>query len=223
MKAFILAAGFGTRLKPLTDKLPKALVNFRGEPMINYQIKKLKKLGFDEIIVNAHHFPDLIVDYFNYADLGINIKVIVEKEILGTGGGILNAKKYLKSEDFFLVVNVDVYTSFNFRKIIEHHKSNNNLVTLGVQRRETKRHLEFDKNMNLIRRENDKSDKKSLYAFNGIHIISNKIFDYKYKIEYNDIIDIYMDLIKKEEVIKGFNIGKSKFQDLGKIDSLRNF
>jgi len=219
MKAMILAAGYGTRLKPLTDSIPKALVPFNGEPMINYQIKKLVKYGFEEIAVNAHHFAEQITDYFDKNSFGIKIKVIVEEEILGTGGGILNALEFFKDENFFLAVNVDVLTDFDFSKIIEFHKSGNPLASLAVQKRVTKRHLEFDNSMRLLKRETESSVKENLYAFNGVHIISNKIFTGR-KIEYLDIFDLYLELINEERKVLGFDVGECIFRDLGKTENL---
>jgi len=217
MKAMILAAGFGTRLRPLTDSIPKALVPFNGEPMINYQIKKLVSYGFDEIIINAHHFAEQITEYFKKNSFGVKIDVIEEEEILGTGGGILNAAKYFKNENFFLVINVDVFTDFDFSKIIKYHKSKLPFVTLAVQKRKTKRYLEFDKNMKLLGRENENSQKENLYAFNGIHIISNKIFKGR-KTEYLDIIDLYLspEYAELRNNIYGFDTGECVFKDLGK-------
>jgi N-acetyl-alpha-D-muramate 1-phosphate uridylyltransferase len=215
MKAMILAAGFGTRLKPLTDNLPKALVPFGNEPMINYQIKKLKEFGFTEIVVNAHHFANQISDYFNKNSFGIKINVIEEENILGTGGGILNAKKYLESEESFLVINVDVFTDFDFSKLIIFHKSRTPLASIAVQKRKTKRYLEFDDNMKLLNRENENSKKENLYAFNGIHIISNKFFTDR-KIEYLDIFDLYFEMINQGKEVFGFDVEDSEFRDLGK-------
>lgn len=219
MKAMILAAGYGTRLKPLTDTIPKALVPFKGEPMINYQIRKLVNCGFEEIIVNAHHFAEQISGYFGRNSSGINVNVIEEKEILGTGGGILNAEKYFRDEKFFLVINVDVYTNFDFNKIIEFHKIRNPLASLTVQKRKTKRYLEFDNEMKLLCRETENSRIENLYAFNGVHIISNKIFQNR-RIEYLDIIDLYFEMMNNKNEILGFNIGECEFRDLGKIANL---
>jgi N-acetyl-alpha-D-muramate 1-phosphate uridylyltransferase len=219
MKAMILAAGFGTRLKPLTDNLPKALVPFGNEPMVNYQIKKLKEIGFSEIVINAHHFAGKITDYFNKNSFGIKINLIEEENILGTGGGILNAKKYFEKEEFFLAINVDVFTDFDFSKLIIFHKSRTPLASVAVQKRKTKRYLEFDKEMKLLHRQNEDSQKENLYAFNGIHIISNKIFTDR-KIEYLDIFDLYLEMINKGEDVFGFDVENSEFRDLGKIENL---
>ncbi len=221
MKAMILSAGFGTRLMPYTDNLPKALICHNNLPMINYQIEMLKKYGVHEIIVNAHHHYQKIVDYFAENDFGIHVNVIVENEILGTGGGILNASKYLRYEKFFIVINVDIKTNMDMSGIISYHKSFKPLATLAVQKRQTKRYLEFDDQMNLIGRENDKSNKKNLYAFNGIHIISNDIFKRNTEVKFEDILDIYFNKIKTgKDFVRGYNAGTSFFKDLGKIENL---
>lgn len=221
MKAMILSAGFGTRLKPFTDNLPKALVPYNKIPMINYQIERMKKAGIEEIVVNAHHHSDKIVSYFNKNNFGIKIDVLVEEEILGTGGGVLNAKKYFKDEDFFLVVNVDIETDINFSEMISYHKSQNQFATIAVQKRKTKRYLEFDTALHLIGRENKSSIKENLFAFNGVHAITNRIFEKNFEIKFADILNIYLEVIKdKVELVLGYDTGKSTFKDLGKIENL---
>jgi len=221
MKAMILSAGFGTRLVPYTDSLPKALICHKNLPMINYQIEMLKKYGVREIIVNAHHHYQKIVDYFAKNNFGIDVNVIVENEILGTGGGILNASNYLENEKFFISVNVDIETNMNLPAMIQYHKLFQPLATLAVQKRPTKRYLEFDGEMNLVGRETDKSDKKNLYAFNGIHIISNEIFKKDLKVKYEDILNIYFDLIRNgNSFLRGFDARDSSFKDLGKLENL---
>jgi len=219
MKAMILAAGFGTRLKPLTDKLPKALVPFRNGTIISYQIDKLKKLGVDEIIINTHHFSKLIENYFKENNFDLKISLIAEEQILGTGGGILNAKEYFKNEDNFLVINTDVYTDFPFKELIENH--NNNFATLSVQKRNTTRYLRFDEEMNLLERIKTIEPEKYDFAFNGIHVISSDIFKLGLEIKYTDIIDIYLSARTKGFTIKGYDVKSSTFDDLGKIEVLK--
>jgi NDP-sugar pyrophosphorylase family protein len=220
MKGMILAAGFGSRLKPLTDTHPKALIPYRNKPVINYQIERLINIGVDEIIVNAYHHSDRIEKYFKFNRFKAKIKVIVEDELLGTGGAVLNAKEYLKDEDYFYVLNVDIDTDMNLRPMKEFHKEKENIATLAVQRRISSRKLEFASNMNLVGRETPESDEKNLFAFNGIHIISNRIFDKGYNVEFIDIIDLYLDLITKNELVRGYDIGKKYFKDLGKMENL---
>ncbi len=219
MKAIILSAGFGTRLKPITDTIPKALVPYKGKPLIVHQIEKLKLLSTYEIIVNVHHHKEKIIEFFKQNDFGVKITISDEEEILGTGGGILNAEKFLINNSYFLVMNVDIISDIDIGKFIESH-SENNFATLAVQKRKTSRYLEFDNSMNLVCRQNENSNEKNLYAFNGMHIISNKIFELNLKTEFSDIINIYLDAIKKGYEVKGYDAGNISFKDIGKIENL---
>jgi NDP-sugar pyrophosphorylase family protein len=216
----ILAAGYGTRLKPLTDSLPKALVIHKGKTLLEHQIEKLKDIGISEIVINTHHFSDKIVEFVNRNKFDLKIDVIVEKEILGTGGGVLNASDYLKSDDFFIVLNVDIDSDFDISEIIKYHKKYNPIATIGIQKRATKRYLEFTPDLILISRGNENSSKNNLYAFNGIHIISKDFFSKGFRIKYCDIIDIYLEIINRGEKIKGFDLKKTTFKDLGKKENL---
>ncbi len=221
MKAMILAAGFGTRLKPLTENIPKALVPFRNGTMISYQIDRLKEAGITDIVINAHHRYRKIVEYFQNNDFGLNIRVIVENSILGTGGGILNAADLLSGDKFFTVINVDVYTDYNISDIINSFKKLNLLALVAVQKRNTSRYLLFDNDMILKKRTLDGNNKHS-YGFNGIHVISNEIFDKGLTKEYSDIIDLYLRLSDKGCIIKGIDTGNSTFLDLGKPENLKS-
>jgi len=225
-KAMILAAGFGTRLKPLTDSIPKALVPFRNGTMISYQIEKLKRYGITNITVNAHHFAEQIEEYFLENHFGVSINVIKEDVILGTGGGILNAEKYLNDgiNAAFLAINVDVFTDFDFEKIIDYHISSANLATLLVQKRKTSRYLELDKEMELTGRVKCEILEDNFFAFNGVHIISNEIFRLGYPVKYLDIIDIYLDTERMHgRTVKGYDSGDSLFVDIGKINVYERF
>jgi len=217
-KAMILAAGYGTRLKPLTDNFPKALVPFKNGTMISYQLEKLKGIGIKEVIVNAYHFSEQLIKYFQENDFGVKIDIITEDEILGTGGGVLNAKDYLGSEEYFLVLNVDVFTDFNIELLIKEYEVCKPFALLAVQKRNTSRYLEFDNNFILKGRVKSNSIEENYYAFNGMHIISNEIFSQNNKIGYRDIIDIY---IEEKKIVKGFNVGESVFIDLGKVENLK--
>lgn len=221
MKAIILSAGFGTRLAPLTDNLPKALITHKNRPMINYQIDLLKGSGVNEIVVNAHHHFQKIMDYFSENDFGIKINVIVEDEILGTGGGIMNASYYFQNENFFIAVNADLETGIDLSDMIKYHQLHMPFATLAVQKRNSKKLLEFDREMNLMGRENYLSEKRYLYAFNGMHIISNEIFRKNYEVKFMNILDIYFNEINNRTgFVKGFNVGESIFNDLGKLENL---
>lgn len=225
-KAIILAAGFGTRLKPLTDSIPKALVPFRNGTMISYQIEKLKRYGITDITVNAHHFSEQIEEYFSENHFGVSVNVIKEEVILGTGGGILNAEKCLNdgSNASFLAVNVDVLTDFDFKKIINYHISSADFATLLVQKRKTSRYLELDKEMELTGRVKCETPEDNFFAFNGVHLISNEIFRLGYPVKYLDIIDIYLDAERMHcRTVKGYDAGESLFEDIGKLNAYEKF
>ncbi|MBK6878882.1 MAG: NTP transferase domain-containing protein [Ignavibacteria bacterium] len=221
MKAMILAAGFGTRLKPFTETHPKALIPYHGKPMILHQIERLKKAGVDEIIVNAHHFSEQIIDYFSNNRFGIKGSVITEEEILGTGGGVLNAKELLMGGGSFIVINVDVDTDMNLNRMLIHHESVSPLATIAVQKRKSGRYLEFTADMRLKSRQNDESAEKNLFAFNGIHVISDEFLGMGFREGFSDILNLYFDAIKeKEHFISGYDAGDCMFKDLGKTENL---
>lgn len=221
MKAMILAAGYGKRLKPLTDKIPKALVPFQDGTMISYQINKLKKHGVKEIIVNAHHLKEKIIEYFSINNFGISIKITAEEKILGTGGGIINARDYLGSEKFFIAMNTDVYTDFDISLLTQYHEKYGKLATLAVQKRISGRYIEFDRNMVFKGRKKAGDAGENLYAFNGIHAISGEIFQLVPVTQYTDILDIYTNLSNKGQIIEGYDTGNCIFKDLGKPENLR--
>jgi len=216
----ILAAGYGTRLKPLTDSIPKALVIHKGKTLLEHQIDKLKNSGISEIVINAHHFSDKILDFINQNKFDLKVDVIIEKTILGTGGGVLNAFDYLKSEDFFIVLNVDIDSDFDISEIIKYHEKYKPIATIGIQKRVTKRYLEFTSDLVLVGRGNENFSKNNLYAFNGIHIISKDFFSKGFETKYCNIIDIYLELVNRGEKIKGFDLKKTTFKDLGKKENL---
>ena len=216
----ILSAGFGTRLRPLTDNTPKALVLYKNKTLIEHQLERLKYAGITEIIINAHHLADKMVEYFKLNDFGLKIEILKEDEILGTGGGILNANPFLKDEECFLVINVDVDTDISLSEIIEHHYKINPFATLAIQKRITKRYLEFDSQLNFIGRAGENTSIEDRYAFNGIHVISGEIFNQNFEVRYRDIIDLYLELLMKGEKIKGYDIKNFRFKDIGKIENL---
>ena len=152
MKTMILCAGLGTRLKPWTEKHPKALVPVGGVPMLKRVSDRLIEQGFDEITVNIHHFGDQIEEYIK-GDSVLSGKVNISDEsvmLLDTGGGILNAESLLGADDRpFLVHNVDILSNADLRSLMEQHKSSNRHVTLLVSERKSDRKLVFDAEMKL--------------------------------------------------------------------------
>lgn len=223
MKGIILSAGFGTRLMPLTETKPKALIEYRNVPMIEHQIKRLQNAGVTEIFINVHHHADKMLEYFekntDKFETGIFLKR--ENEILGTGGGILNFSEQLKDEEFFYVINVDVDTDFEITKLKDLFVKKKPLAVIAIQDRGSKRKLEFTDDLRLIGRQTSGSDAKNLFAFNGIHLISNSIFEYNSENKYSDIFDVYFELMKKYNLeVYGYDTGECNFKDLGKIENL---
>jgi NDP-sugar pyrophosphorylase family protein len=161
----ILAAGLGTRLRPLTDTCPKALVEISGRALLEITLTRLRAFGVTEVIINVHHFADMIIDYLkSHNNFGLRIELSREDILLDTGGGLKKAAWFfpedparddsLRSESSipdepFLLHNVDVITTIDFARMLQFHKENHALATLAVQRRETSRPLLFDNHLQL--------------------------------------------------------------------------
>jgi mannose-1-phosphate guanylyltransferase len=224
----ILAAGFGTRLKPLTLTTPKALVSFEGVPMIEIVLKKLISAGIKEVIINTHHFSEQINKYFSDRAFPLRIQLVQEEEILGTGGGIKNAAPYLKDAENFLVHNVDVLSEIDIIKLYDFHLKESAFVSLSVQNRKTSRPLLIDENNYIIGRVSrgqhlryktpHGSDKE--VAFSGIHVISCEIFNYFPQEKFFDIFAVYFDLIKANKKIIGCDSGNVTWRDLGNYHNI---
>lgn len=190
MKAMIFAAGFGTRLKPVTDKIPKALVPVGGVPMLEHIILKIKAAGFTHIIINIHHLGEQILDFLaSKNNFGLTIDVSDERDyLLDTGGGIKHASCFLEGNEPFLVHNVDIFSDVDLEAMNRSHVGSNALATLFVSHRRSARQLVFNKEEQLCGwRNRETGEVKSSYpnfdpsnhleyAFGGIHVISPEIF-----------------------------------------------
>jgi NDP-sugar pyrophosphorylase family protein len=158
MKAMILAAGLGTRLRPLTDTRPKALVEVAGRTLLEITLSRLSSFGVRDIIINVHHFPDMIFDYLKaHGNFGLHIEISSEEQLLDTGGGLKKASWFflqdsMHSEEPFILHNVDVISTIDLRRMAEFHNEKQALATLAVQRRESSRQLLFDGNLQLCGR-----------------------------------------------------------------------
>ena len=186
----IFAAGLGTRLKPLTDHMPKALVPVAGKPMLEHVIGKLKASGFDEIVINVHHFADQIIDFLKEKDnFGIRIWISDEsEELLDTGGGIKKAAPYF--DEPFLVHNADILSNIDLKAMYNYHLTSSNDATLLVSPRKTVRYLLFDEGNRLqgwVNKDTLQTKPEGFvyhpevqkeYAFGGIHVISPTLFKY---------------------------------------------
>lgn len=189
MKALIFAAGLGTRLKPLTDTMPKALVPVGGQPLLKHIILRLRDAGYDDIVVNVHHFAGQIKAYLSSEDFAVRLSVSDESEhLLDTGGGVLFAEPLLRGEGSFLVHNVDIFSNLSLETFRESVREDA-LATLVGSQRETSRYLLVDESCRLVGWTNVKTGEvRSPYpglnasecrrlAFAGIHMLSDGIFD----------------------------------------------
>jgi len=233
MKAMIFAAGLGTRLKPLTDTLPKALVPIAGKPLLEHVILKLKSAGFDEIIVNVHHFPDLIIDFLKANDnFGIRIEVSDERDLLlDTGGGIRKAAWFFDDGKPFLVHNVDILSNVDLHALYHQHLRTNALATLVVSKRDTFRYLLFDDNLRLNGWINEKTGETKpanlkhekffqKLAFSGIQVLSPAVLKLMETLEPKfPIMDFYLSNASTQ-TISGFVPDNYSMLDVGKLDVL---
>lgn len=234
MKAMILAAGLGTRLKPLTDTLPKALLPINGKPILERLILKLKAAGFREIVINIHHLGDQIIDFLQANDnFGVKIKISDERNyLLDTGGAIKQAAKYLQGDKPFLVHNVDIISDVDLNALYEHYLETTPLATLLVSKRDTSRYLLFNKENKLSAwRNHETGEIKSFfpdldpvkyteYAFGGIHVISPRIFDYMEEWTGKfSIINFYLSVCTKTNIL-AYPAKNITLIDVGKISSL---
>ena len=153
MKAMILAAGLGTRLRPLTDNRPKALVEVGGRTLLEIALSRLSSFGIREVIINVHHFAHMVVDYLKANDnFGMRVDISHEEILLDTGGGLKKAAYFFlrnsaPSEEPFILHNVDVISTIDLRRMTQFHAANRPLATLAVQERETTRYLLFDEEL----------------------------------------------------------------------------
>lgn len=228
MKALILSAGLGTRLKPFTDNHPKALAVVNGKTLLERNIEYLKSFGVTEFVINVHHFADQIKDFLDSKDnFGVKIHISDETdEVLETGGGLVKARKFLEN-DTFLVMNVDILTDLDINHLIQVHEKHKPVVTLAVSDRTSSRKLLFEKDMWLKGWKNFSTGEEIIesdevlieFAFSGIHIIEPELFDMLPKSGKFSIMTNYMELMKSE-IIMGYDHSGGKLVDVGRPESV---
>ncbi len=228
----ILAAGLGTRLRPLTDATPKALLQAGPYTLLEFAIKKLKNAGFNDLIINVHHLADMITDYLlKNNNFGCNIAISDESEkLLDTGGAIKKAGHFFDDGKPFIVYNADIVSNIDLSGVYNFHLNSGNHATLVVRRRESTRYLLFDENMQLVEWVNKAKGLSRVvhitkkppmaFAFSGIHVIDPSLLSHLGNKEVFSIIDSYLDLAK-EFRIGGFHDESTLFADAGKPESLK--
>ena len=235
MQAMIFAAGVGTRLKPLTDRIPKALVRVGGEPLLKRVIFQLKDAGFTRIVVNVHHFSNQIIDYLRDNDnFGMDIRISDESDkLLETGGGIKKAWPLFDQKEPVLIHNVDILSNVDLKKFYQMEAETPLAARLLVSVRKTKRYLLFDDTMRLVGWTNIetgevKSPYKDLdpkqykmYAFSGIHMVAPSLFPLmEEEPDKFPIMDFYLRHCDKVR-IEGYVKNDLKLMDVGKQETLK--
>lgn len=227
----ILAAGLGTRLKPFTDKHPKALAIVNNKTILERNIRFLASFGIKEIIINVHHFADQIINFIK-TNRGFGSDILFSdetNEVLETGGGIKKASWFFEKDTSpFVVMNVDILTDMNLNQMILENEQNNPIATLAVTSRKTSRYFLFDKSGKLCGWQNVLTGQKKISrevsdyyekSFSGIHIISPKIFPLIKMEGKFSMVDVYLEL-SKTHAIASFDHSNSKFIDVGKPESI---
>ncbi|MEG8990749.1 nucleotidyltransferase family protein [Ignavibacteria bacterium 4148-Me] len=231
MKAFILAAGLGTRLRPLTDSTPKALIKINGIPLLEIIIKRLIKFGFNKITINVHHLAEQIIDFIEKNKFDADIFISDERNLLlDTGGGLKKASSFFDDGFPFLIHNVDVLSDINLIDFYEYHKNQDAIATIAVQKRNSSRYFLFDNENNLCGWKNSKTSETKIvrasstplneYAFSGIHIVNPDIFNHFPRDDVFSIIDFYL-AVAVEKRITFYDHSKNFFFDLGKKENLQ--
>jgi mannose-1-phosphate guanylyltransferase len=226
----ILAAGLGTRLRPLTNDRPKALVEVAGRTLLEITLTRLKEFGVREAIVNTHHFAEMIPAYLKkHENFGMRIEISHEDALLDTGGGLKKAAWFFEdSSEPFLLHNVDVISTIDLRRMAQFHAQQNALATMATQERKTSRPLLFDEEGRLRAR----GEKESVpilgakdagmhaLAFAGIHVISPRIFSVMRETGVFSIIDAYLRLSAEGDKIVAFRADEYRWRDLGRPENV---
>ena len=232
MRAMILAAGLGTRLRPLTDDRPKALVEVGGHTLLEITLRRLREFGIHQVIINVHHFGDMVVDYLKKnGDFGMHIEMSREEILLDTGGGLKHAAWFFLQDDGnpFLLHNVDVLSTIDLRRMVQFHREHQALATLAVQDRETSRYLLFDEERRLCGRQAGRNQPPEMMhpsrstralAFSGVHVISPRFLPLMTEQGVFSIITSYLRLAAQGENIMAFRADAYYWRDLGKPENL---
>lgn len=235
MKAMILAAGLGTRLRPLTNDRPKALVEIAGHTLLEITLRRLRTFGVQDVIVNTHHYADSIARYLQeHRNFGMRIAISHEETLLDTGGGLKKAAPFFldspgDSQEPFILHNVDVVSTIDLARMLRLHTEQNALATLAVQDRNTARPLLFDEAGQLCGRRTGPDAEAEWarpahpaqpLAFSGIHILSPRLFAGMEEQGKFPIIPAYLRLAARGEKILAFRADEYYWRDLGRPESL---
>jgi NDP-sugar pyrophosphorylase family protein len=231
MKAMVLAAGLGTRLRPLTDDRPKALVEIDGHTLLEIALRRLRSFGVTEAIVNTHHFAEIVKEFLRGHDFGMRVEISHEETLLDTGGGLKQAAWFFLEGDAqkpFLLHNVDVLSTIDLDAMVCFHREQNALATLAVQDRVTSRPLLFDERGELCGRKvgdvepemAKHANEVKTWAFAGIHVLSPAIFGKLSEEGAFPIIPAYLRMAAQGEKVVAFNADQWYWRDLGRPENV---
>lgn len=219
MKAFLLAAGLGTRLRPVTENIPKCLVPINGRPLLYFWLRSFEKYGISEVLINMHHFPELILNYLNDVKCGLDIVTVYEHELLGSAGTIRNNMDFIDENETFLICYSDNLTNVNISRMIEFHNSHENIFTLGLFHAANPKQCgiaELDEANRVIDFVEKPENPKSNLAGAGIYVTEKAIMDF---IPNRFPSDLGYDVIPKlTNKMSGYYI-RDYFRDIGTIES----
>lgn len=225
MKAMILAAGLGTRLEPLTKIRPKPLFPVVNRPLLGIIIEQIQGMGARGIIINAHHLAEQVERFVGGGQWDAEVEVRIEPRILGTGGGIKNCADFLHDVPFFIVVNADIYYTFDLNPAIDYHRETQNLATLVLcdHPRFNQVGIDGEGHIVSIRRELITPSKpaKQLLTFTGIHIISPELLNSMPSTGFFGIMELYTELAARGEAIRGYHMNEEYWQDMGSVETYR--
>ena len=236
MRAMVLAAGLGTRLRPLTNDRPKALVEIGGRTLLELTLTRLASFGVRDVIINVHHFADLVIQYLQAnSNFGLQVGISREELLLDTGGGLKKASWFFlqdptRLDEPFILHNVDVVSTIDFQRLMNFHNENHALATLAVQERESSRYLLFDDQGELCGRRIGRDQEPELVrstpnlkalAFSGIHLISPRLLTDMTEEGVFSVIATYLRLAGQNEKILAFRADEYYWRDLGKLEDLR--
>jgi NDP-sugar pyrophosphorylase family protein len=245
MKAMIFAAGLGTRLRPLTDNRPKALVEINGRTMLEMTLARLRRFGVSDVIINVFHFADMVEDYLRTnSNFGLHIEISRETTLLDTGGGLKRAAHFFRTDsgsdsandsnqpaaldEPFLVHNVDVLSTIDLGRMVQFHIDNQALATLAVQDRKASRYLLFDDRLQLCGRRAGSgepelvggSEPMHALAFSGIHVISPRFLPMMTERGAFSIIASYLRVAGQGERILAYRADENYWRDLGRPENI---
>ena len=234
MRAMVLAAGLGTRLRPLTNDRPKALVEIGGRTLLEIALTRLREFGIQDVVINTHHFADLVESYLQSKNnFGMKLQLSREEILLDTGGGLKKAADFFlrneNGDEPFILHNVDVISTIDLGRMVEAHRKSGALATLAVQDRKTSRYLLFneigqlsgrraglDGTVELLR----PAEALQALAFCGVHVMSPRLLRLMHHEGMFSIIDMYLSLAARGVDIRAFRADEFYWRDLGKPESI---